>query len=131
MKNLASRKIRHVSRSMLAKQCPTIQSAITPRRSVQAIAKEASVARAGRRLARKWSEGLDLSMRNITVIATSKIAQLMDGTWDTVLTSVGRGTFLIHRRTDGFSSQCPLLCYDVRRIDGAGCRADEFRDASA
>jgi hypothetical protein len=89
------------------------------RRQGQAVTKGCD-ARAGQRAAREESEGSDLRVRNVTVIATRKVDQLMDGAWDTVVTSGGKGTFLIRRRKDRLSSQCPLLCYEVRRIDVGG-----------
>lgn len=39
---------------------------------------------------------------------------------DVVLTSVGHGSFLIHRRKAPPANQCPLLGYDVRRLAADG-----------
>ena len=38
---------------------------------------------------------------------------------EVVLTTLGHGTFLIRRRKPSSSNRCPLLNYEVRRIDRA------------
>ena len=70
-----------------------------------------------KRMARKRAEGSDPRVQSVTVIAARKVAQLTGSTWNAVVTSGGNGTFLVRRRKDRLSSQCPLLCYEVRSIE--------------
>ena len=73
--------------------------------------------------AREGAEDLDLG-GSITIIATRKVVQMTDDGWDAVVTSGGKGTFLIRRGKGHLSTQCPLLCYEIRRID-AGSHDDQ------
>ena len=68
--------------------------------------------------ARKDREGPEVRVHSISVIETRSFSQLTNGTWNAVVTSGGKGTFLIRRQKDPLSGECPLLCYDVRNIDG-------------
>jgi hypothetical protein len=67
---------------------------------------------------RKGSGEADLRVQSVTVVAARKVVQQTDDALDAVVTSAGKGTFLIRRRKEHLSSPCPLLCYEVRRIDG-------------
>lgn len=55
----------------------------------------------------------------ITVLASHTVNQLTDGSgWNAVVTSTtGRGTFWVRHRPNHKPAQCPLLDYEVRRID--------------
>ena len=66
-----------------------------------------------KRMARAGTEGADLRVQSVTRIATKKVAQLINGKWNAVVKSVGKGIFLIRRRRDRLASQCPLLRYEV------------------
>ena len=63
-------------------------------------------------VARAGAAGADVRVQSVTLMATRKVAQLMNSTWDAVVTSVGKETFRIRRRKDRLSSQCPLRCYE-------------------
>ena len=66
------------------------------------------------------SEVLNGSVQNLTVISSKMVAQMTDSTWHAMLTSVGKGKFLIRRRKNRTANACPLLNYDVRHIDADG-----------
>jgi hypothetical protein len=65
----------------------------------------------------KECDASDLCVQSVTVTATKKVVQTTDDGLDAVVTSAGKGTFLIRRRKGG---PCPLLCYEVRRIHTGG-----------
>ena len=65
---------------------------------------------------RKGTENSDPDAGNLTVIATKRAMRITDHGWDAVITSSGKGTFLIRRRKDALSSQCPFFGYEVRCI---------------
>lgn len=79
----------------------------------------------GQVVAPKGCDALDLCVQSLTVIETRKVVQTTDEGWDAVVTSGGKGTFLIRRRKGRLSAQCPLLCYEIRRSD-AGSRDGQF-----
>ena len=56
--------------------------------------------------------GAEVRVQSVTILAIKKVVRLVDSTWDAMETSVGKRTFLIRRRKDRLSSQCPLLCYE-------------------
>ena len=66
-----------------------------------------------------------LAGQNLRVNAQARVfsQRVPAATYDSggvVLTTVGHGTFLIRRRTTSGTNPCPLLDYEVRRIDAEG-----------
>lgn len=57
-------------------------------------------------------------VRIVGMLPTRRVAQAIGHAWNAVVTSNGRGTLLIRRRNAHPSNPCPLLRYEVRRIDG-------------
>ena len=68
--------------------------------------------RAGKRAAQAKAAGAVVHVRSITIVAIRKVARMVDGAWDAMVISAGKGKFLIHRRKDQRSGHCPLLCYE-------------------
>ena len=99
MRDVMRRKIRRLTSTM--------------REQGQAVKANGCGAKVGQFAVREKAEGADVRVRSVTIIATRKIAQLMDSTWDAVVTSVGREICFIRRRKERLSSQCPLLCYEA------------------
>jgi len=64
-------------------------------------------------------------MRHIAVIATSKVVQLTGSTWDAVVTSTNKGTFLIRRRKEYTIGECPCFGFEIRHIDAEGQQAGD------
>ena len=64
-----------------------------------------------------------LQVQRVTILPShAHLQETMDGV-DVVVTTPGRGTFLIRERKDHPRSQCPLLRYEIRRINTyAGAR---------
>ena len=88
------------------------------RRQKQAVMAKECDAIAGNLMAQEGAEGSDLRVQSVTVIPTRKVVQLMDGTWNAVVTSGGKiTTFLIRHRKDHVAGQCPLLSYEIRSVD--------------
>jgi len=63
----------------------------------------------------------NVSIKNLSAIATSRIVQLTDCTWDAVVTSRENGTFLIRRRKIQPAKECQFLSCEILRID-TGCQ---------
>ena len=63
-------------------------------------------------------EGLDVTVRNLTRLPSQRKIRAPGSAADIVLTSAGKETFLVRRRKNPPPDQCPLLGYEVRRIDG-------------
>jgi len=73
-------------------------------------------------------ESSGLRVRDITVIATRKVVQLTDDMGDAMVTTAdSKGTFLVRRRQDRLPNACPLLCYEVRRLEVVGHRDQSDR----
>ncbi len=62
-------------------------------------------------------ENSDTSVQNLAIIPSQMATQARDGKLDVVLTAIGKGTFLIRRGNSQPANTCPLLSYEVRRID--------------
>ena len=73
--------------------------------------------REGLAVAEKGCDASDVRVQSVTVIASVNAIQLTGDSRDAVVRSAVNGTFLIRQRKVRPSSQCPLLCYEVRRID--------------
>ena len=59
--------------------------------------------------------GTTLSMNGFSVIPSRVAAQVADGVWNAVVTTLGKGTFLIRRR-EMQATACPLRAYEIRHI---------------
>lgn len=53
---------------------------------------------------------------DISAIPCRVAAQVTDGVWNAVVTTLGRGTFLIRRRERSQAAACPLQAYEIRHI---------------
>ena len=56
-------------------------------------------------------------IRNLRSVASTVTVQLTDKTWDAVVTSRGKGTFLMRRRRDQQKGECLFDSCEIRRID--------------
>lgn len=60
-------------------------------------------------------DGASASVSALSVISGRLAAQVTDGAWNAVVTTTGKGTFLIRRLTES-AGVCSLRAYDVRFI---------------
>ena len=67
-----------------------------------------------------------LQVQRVDILSShAHVQETMDGV-DVVVTTPGRGTFLIRKRTgDHPHSRCPLLGFEIRRIDDDTPRQDD------
>lgn len=68
-------------------------------------------------------KGAALCASSFSVIPSRLAAQVTDGIWNAVVTTLGKGTFLIRRREGSLAAACPLRGFEIRYIP-----ADPFPD---
>ena len=61
-------------------------------------------------------KGVALCASGVSVIPSRLAAQVTDGVWNAVVTTLGKGTFLIRCPKDRPVLACPLRAYEVRHI---------------
>ena len=54
---------------------------------------------------------------NFSVIPSRLVAQVTEGVWNAVVTTLGKGTFLIRRSKNLPANACPLRAYEVRHVE--------------
>ena len=62
-------------------------------------------------------KGATMGVSGVSVIPSRLAAQVTDGVWNAVVTTLGKGTFLIRRRKNQPANRCPLRSYEVRHIE--------------
>ena len=62
-------------------------------------------------------QGSTTCASGVSVIPSRLAAQVTDGVWNAVVTTLGKGTFLIRRRKNQPANRCPLRSYEVRHIE--------------
>ena len=60
-------------------------------------------------------KGSAMCASGVSVIPSRLAAQVTDGVWNAVVTTLGKGTFLIRRR-EMQATACPLRAYEIRHI---------------
>ncbi len=60
--------------------------------------------------------GAMVRVNGFSVVPGRLAAQVTDGEWNAVVTTLGRGTFLIRRREGVPGSACPLRAFEIRHI---------------
>lgn len=59
--------------------------------------------------------GATMCVSGVSVMPSRLAAQVTDGVWNAVVTTLGKGTFLIRRR-EMLAATCPLRAYEIRHI---------------
>ena len=67
-------------------------------------------------------QGSTTCASGVSAISSRLAAQVTDGVWNAVVTTLGKGTFLIRRR-ETRAAACPLRAFEIRFI-----AADPHRD---
>ena len=56
-------------------------------------------------------------VHHFSVIPSCLTTQVTEGVWNAVVTTPGKGTFLIRRQKDQSTQPCPLRAYEIRYIE--------------
>ena len=60
--------------------------------------------------------GATVRVSGFSVIPSRLAAQVADGVWNAVVTTLGKGTFLIRGPQDRPVQACPLRAYEIRHV---------------
>ena len=61
-------------------------------------------------------KGATVCASGFSVIPSRLAAQVTDGVWNAVVTTLGKGTFLIRSPQDRPAHACPLRAYEIRHV---------------
>ena len=64
----------------------------------------------------KVADGAIVDVGNLVAIPGRLAAQETDGVWHAVVSTQGKGTFLVRRREGWAAAACPLRAYEIRFI---------------
>jgi len=62
-------------------------------------------------------DGSTACVGHFSIIPSRMAAQVTDGVWNAVVTTLGKGTFLIRHATNLPANACPLRAYEIRYIE--------------